>query len=368
MKFATNICLLLLLVLFAQQSLCQDTLIGIIMSGQSNMDGRGSVSALSDSQKALPPNLSFVSNWTNRPWPWMVNPSATSFGPEISFCHTIAARYPSKEFMVIKKAQGGLSINSWKPGSGTMHQALVDMQNGMEAYFAPKVIVWSAYLWVQGEADALNATSANSYYGKLVELIDDSRTQFRNANLPWLITPTEFPDFKQADYPYADIVTQAKMDVADSMSNITIVPIAGLELNADGVHFSSNGQLGLGVRFADSIMQYLGQQTVSVRQGIGRISDPGLINVWPNPFMTSVEIRVISATVPQFHSSTVKTGIKVFDLNGRLVSNQADCGTVELQHCGTSYRWHAQDQPAGIYVIRVHSEGRTLQKKVTLIK
>jgi hypothetical protein len=92
------------------------------------------------------------------------------------------------------------------------------------------------------------------------------------------------------------------------------------------------------------------------------------VNVYPNPFSTSVEIRLNSSTVPQFHSSTVNQEIKIFDINGRLVSNLANCGTVELQHCGTSYRWHAQDQPNGVYMVRVKTDNAIMTRKFVLQK
>jgi hypothetical protein len=92
------------------------------------------------------------------------------------------------------------------------------------------------------------------------------------------------------------------------------------------------------------------------------------IAVWPNPFNTNVDIRLNSSTVPQFHSSTEQRSVKIFDLNGRLVSNQANYGTVELQNCGTSYRWHANGQPAGIYIIKVRIDDRVVSKRVILLR
>jgi hypothetical protein len=93
-----------------------------------------------------------------------------------------------------------------------------------------------------------------------------------------------------------------------------------------------------------------------------------MLEVWPNPFSTSMDIKLNSSAVLQIHSSTVNQEIKIFDINGRLVSNLANCGTVELQHCGTSYRWHAQDQPAGIYIVRVKLGDKTYSRNVCLVK
>jgi hypothetical protein len=96
--------------------------------------------------------------------------------------------------------------------------------------------------------------------------------------------------------------------------------------------------------------------------------EPVMIDASPNPFSTSTEIRVNSSAVPQFRSSTVNMEIQIYNINGKLVEKQVNCGTVELQHCGTSYRWHAQDHPAGIYMVRVKSGDRVLTKAITLVK
>jgi hypothetical protein len=112
-----------------------------------------------------------------------------------------------------------------------------------------------------------------------------------------------------------------------------------------------------------------GGTTVPRLDGAGRkLDEPIKINAVPNPFRTGVEIKLFSSTVPQFHSSTVQRPIKVFDLNGRLVSNQDNCGTLELQHCGTSYKWHARGHQAGTYVIMADLGTHSISKKVTLVK
>jgi hypothetical protein len=112
------------------------------------------------------------------------------------------------------------------------------------------------------------------------------------------------------------------------------------------------------------------KEATSINDGniaTGSEQDFGL-EVWPNPFNTSVDIRLNSSTVPQFRSSAVKPEVIIFDINGKLVSRPDNCGTVELQHCGTSYRWYAQDHPAGIYFIHVKAGDHELKRKIILVK
>jgi hypothetical protein len=80
-----------------------------------------------------------------------------------------------------------------------------------------------------------------------------------------------------------------------------------------------------------------------------------------------VDIRLKSSTVSQFRSSTVKTEVIIFDINGKLVSRLDNCGTVELKYCGTSYRWYAQGQPAGIYILKVNTGRRNYTTRITVL-
>jgi hypothetical protein len=90
------------------------------------------------------------------------------------------------------------------------------------------------------------------------------------------------------------------------------------------------------------------------------------IAAYPNPLSTSVKIQVNSATVSQFRSSTVTRSIKIFNIKGRFVSRLDNCGTVELWNCGTSYTWHPQGHPNGIYLIHANVGDRKLVSKITL--
>jgi hypothetical protein len=108
---------------------------------------------------------------------------------------------------------------------------------------------------------------------------------------------------------------------------------------------------------------------ISIITGLGNNRGNKRLTVWPNPFCTSVDIRLNSSTVPQFHSSTVNPEIKIFDINGRLVSNLANYGTVELQHSGTTYRWHPQDQPNGVYTVILRAgEQKTESARIILAR
>jgi hypothetical protein len=93
-----------------------------------------------------------------------------------------------------------------------------------------------------------------------------------------------------------------------------------------------------------------------------------VIGITPNPFSTSVNIRVISSTVPQFRSSAVNPEIRIFDINGKFVSGLDNCGIVALWNRGTSYTWDASGQPAGIYFVKVSINNIVMIKRISLVR
>jgi pimeloyl-ACP methyl ester carboxylesterase len=104
-----------------------------------------------------------------------------------------------------------------------------------------------------------------------------------------------------------------------------------------------------------------GTTNLSVARNVN--SEVNRITAMPNPFSTSVDISLVRGA-----SSVVRSGkadIRIFDIRGQLISTLPRTTNYELR---TSYRWHAQDQPAGIYIIRVEVGDAVMQKRITLVK
>jgi hypothetical protein len=82
------------------------------------------------------------------------------------------------------------------------------------------------------------------------------------------------------------------------------------------------------------------------------------IKMYPNPFSTSVDIRVAIA-YSKFKTSNLK--FKICNINGKLVYSK-------LVNRNSSLIWEPQNQPAGIYMIEVKAGLQTFRKRVTLLK
>jgi hypothetical protein len=136
---------------------------------------------------------------------------------------------------------------------------------------------------------------------------------------------------------------------------------AGVPFDIFGNSRPAGGSYDIGPVEVDSAIR-------AIERRVYGLEKTGEIRVWPNPFSTSTEIRVKSSAVPQFRSSTVNMEIQIYNIHGKLVEKQVNCGTVELQHCGTSYTWHATGHPAGIYTLVVNTGNSKLVKRVTLVR
>jgi hypothetical protein len=84
---------------------------------------------------------------------------------------------------------------------------------------------------------------------------------------------------------------------------------------------------------------------------------------FPNPFSTSVDIKLVRSSLCVVRSETAD--IEIFDIRGRLISNIPRTTNYEPR---TTYRWHAQDNPAGIYIIRLKAGEKEAVTRITLKK
>jgi hypothetical protein len=84
----------------------------------------------------------------------------------------------------------------------------------------------------------------------------------------------------------------------------------------------------------------------------------------PNPFHTSVDIRVL-LQISDFGFSIGHVGI--YDISGKLVT-QLEQSRNPQSTIKNSYKWHATGHPAGVYIVKVNTENAELKKRLVLIK
>lgn len=239
-----------------------------LLAGQSNMDGRGNVSALSTPLSspqagqliyyANPADPDEIGENTERSAGWQtlapgysVGPGTrgnalpgNTFGPEISFVNALRqVNLTGNNIAVIKVSRGGTNLHTdWSP-TGYMYQAFVaEVNAAMQALSTNGDSgVIRGMLWHQGESDS---NDLENYQANLETLIGNARGLVSDPLLPFVIGELG------QDKPEAFRALQA----AIAADNPGVGFASSLGLNTpDGTHFDAPGQVVLGERFAEQI-------------------------------------------------------------------------------------------------------------------
>ena len=264
-----------------------------IMAGQSNMDGRGDVSDLSEEQLASLQNdtiIRYVNPGSEReravptsnpadldvgsngftalvPGGFSVDLSSTrqlspTFGPELSFGASIAeATGSSNQIAIIKVSRGGTNFrNDWlvNPNvntvddepEGFLYRALIEHVAAglaeLEANGSTAIV--RGVVWHQGESDSSD-TNVDLYAGRFSDFVVGVRGEF-GADIPFVLG--ELSRDRSNSGPFNDNLP----NVVSSQPGLSFIGSEGVttpgSTNPDGdtTHFDANGQLELGQRYA----------------------------------------------------------------------------------------------------------------------
>jgi hypothetical protein len=196
-----------------------------ILAGQSNMDGRGDASKLSEAEMKLLTNASkkihFVYKGTvgegnairyngeldfTNPWNFVKQKFRIEkcFGPELFFGVDLVKNYPKHDYLFIKRSQGGTSLyGAWNPNWSVekasffkeqdkpkLYQDFIDLVDAELAKLQPDSYEIIGMLWVQGETDSNTSngpTAADTYQENLENLIISLRSHYNIPDLPFLM-------------------------------------------------------------------------------------------------------------------------------------------------------------------------------------
>ena len=298
----------------------QNTFDVYIFAGQSNMDGRGEVSDLSAAQLANVQNdaiISYLNPGSEReravptsnpndldvgtngftflvPGGFSVESTSSrvlsdTFGPELSFGASIAeATGSNNQIAIIKVSRGGTNLrNDWRVNStvdsvpdepqGFLYRALLEEVNNRLADLRAggNTANVKGFIWHQGESDSSNGLGP--YVERYIEFVESVRDEF-GENIPFVVG--ELSRDRTNSVTFNANLAQLAADSADPNnldvpSNIFLVSSLGLEtprslnpnnLATDATHFTANGQLELGQRYASSISNAFAQ-SVNLSQG-----------------------------------------------------------------------------------------------------
>jgi len=103
------------------------------------------------------------------------------------------------------------------------------------------------FVWKQGGPDGRNKDLANEYYDTFKQLISDLRTDLGNSDLPVFvlsyINDEDLANIKKlsGELPYIRTVIMAQNRAGREISNTVTVHHGLLPVNADGIHFNTEG-------------------------------------------------------------------------------------------------------------------------------
>ncbi len=99
---------------------------------------------------------------------------------------------------------------------------------------------WAGFVWLQGENDALDQTSANAYEKNLTNLIEDIRAKVNVSDLPVILPLIAV----QSIWPYNSTVRAADVAVKQKLKNVDTLDTKGFP--SDGIHFKAAGHMKIG--------------------------------------------------------------------------------------------------------------------------
>lgn len=248
----------------ATANVCHDV---FIISGQSNMDGRGDKKELTGELARYaaeqpgvkiyyanpvnspdPKNPRYTSGWKNLAPGFAIPPKYTNtlpsdcFGPEISFAAKFAEDRPGCRLALIKVTQGNTSLSKdWNPTNNYLYLTLTNtVARALKQLTANgDTCNIRAMLWHQGESDV--KAGPEKYQNNLTSFIATVRRDLKLPELPFIIgeiATNKEPAFRAI-----------QRQIAGQTPHAAFVPADGLE-TAEGTHFKSASVIKLGRRFA----------------------------------------------------------------------------------------------------------------------
>jgi hypothetical protein len=222
-----------------------------IMTGQSNMAGRGIV----EPEDTIPDKRILSINKDEQiviakePLHFYES-ERTGLDCGLSFAKTLLKKIPdSVSILIIPTAVGGSSISQWlgdsvyrdvKLFSNFLSRVEIAKQNG----------IIKGILWHQGESDA-NEKDIPLYKQRLHLLFSKFRSAIGNNELPVLLG--ELGSFSENPVNF-NLINKAIHDYAAEDRNSRVISSKDLKDKGDHLHFNSKGQRTMGKRFAKTYL------------------------------------------------------------------------------------------------------------------
>ena len=227
-----------------------------LLAGQSNMAGRGKVTA---EDKKIHPRVFALSKdgaWVPAIDPIHYDKKSAGVGLGKSFAVTLADRNADIVIGLVPAACGGSPISTWQPGGYHAQTQSHPYDDAIErTQRAMKDGVLKGILWHQGESDS-NPGKAPHYKERLTQLIDRFRKDLDAENVPFIIGQLgQFP--AKPWNTSRKRVNEAQISIAEEMPLVGFVSSDGLTSKSDNIHFDTPSQREFGRRYAAKYLEML---------------------------------------------------------------------------------------------------------------
>ncbi|XP_034226697.1 probable carbohydrate esterase At4g34215 isoform X2 [Prunus dulcis] len=228
-----------------------------ILSGQSNMAGRGGVFRDDHHHQhwdRVVPNecgphpsihrLSAHLQWepAREPLHADIDAKVCGVGPGMAFANGVRERVGV--LGLVPCAVGGTAIKEWARGEHLYESMLKRARESVKGGGEMKGL-----LWYQGESDTSTQHDADAYHGNMVKLIENVREDLGLPSLPIIQVAIGSGDAK-----YIEKVREAQLGM--NVPNVVCVDAKGLELKDDHLHLTTKAQVQLGHMLADAYIKH----------------------------------------------------------------------------------------------------------------
>ncbi|GLJ33248.1 hypothetical protein SUGI_0668870 [Cryptomeria japonica] len=238
-----------------------------ILSGQSNMSGRGGVEGtkwdgfVPHQCKPHPSILRFTAEekWVEAQEPLhkdIDTKKVCGVGPGMAFANRLLKQHKecgdqSYHVGLVPCAIGGTAIKEWEKGS-FLYTNMINRTKVALGYNTGSSNALRALLWYQGESDANSEEIADSYRQNLERLIYDIRSDLQQPDLLFIQVA-----ITMGDPPYSEPVQKIrKAQLGVSIHNVYCVDANGLVLEEDKLHLTTKSQVKLGKLLADTYIKH----------------------------------------------------------------------------------------------------------------
>ncbi|KAK6916400.1 Sialate O-acetylesterase domain [Dillenia turbinata] len=233
-----------------------------ILSGQSNMAGRGGVTTHRHWDGVVPPEcrpspaiLRFSAHlkWEQAHEPLHQDIDAKKVcgvGPGMAFANGLKShRGPNEIIGLVPCAVGGTAIKEWARGAHLYENMVKRVKESVKDGGEVK-----ALLWYQGESDTGSQADAEAYKGKMENLIHNVREDLGLPSLPVIQVA-----IASGDERYIEKVREAQKAI--DLPNAVCVDAKGLPLKEDNLHLTTEAQVQLGHILADAYLAHFASPT-----------------------------------------------------------------------------------------------------------